>query len=496
MAKKAEERDLSEQFIAKMNACRPKKEAKKDGTRNGTIRVVLSDDEVLGEIKYVLRVGIDPFDELTNGFPFGRISEVFGLENCGKTALMMRTMARFCAKHIYEVVSHRAFDYELKRVNPKKVKLIKCYVDNEHSIDKGRKLTMTDITYDAEGKEITERAYWEKVAVEEADTIEQVFQSLDYFLAIIKAEEKAILDDTPEGEEPDTLVFGLFIVDTVAGTSSKDEINREWGERDFPRAAGKISEGFRRLTNEVARHNVAAIFTNQVRTKFQEKTGGGYTVKFSTPQETDFSTYGGKALSFYATHRVFMFQIPVKYVLIQGEQFAAGYLVGFRTCKNRLGAPMRESRMALVFDQEKGGLHNRLSLLESMIFLRVAELHKDGSISFLFRKHGIETTTFAENVKLDEPEGKKGRSKKVEDPEIEGRYQWLAFHRAHRADLDKLWTFALERAKTIRGLDDNYEPTPEELDQAGAEGEDNDPEPRLHRRKPKSVPGISDEDLT
>ena len=135
MAKRAEEKDLSELFIAKMNACRPKKEAKKDGTRSGMLRVVLSDDEVLGEIRYVLRTGIDCFDELTNGFPFGRISEVFGLENCGKTALMIRTMCRFCAKHIYRVVSHKGFDYELRRVDAKRIRLIKVYVDNEHSID-------------------------------------------------------------------------------------------------------------------------------------------------------------------------------------------------------------------------------------------------------------------------------------------------------------------------------------------------------------------------
>jgi RecA/RadA recombinase len=501
----AKEKDLSEIFISRMIASSPKKEARKDGTRNGSLRIILSDEEILGDIRYVLKTGIEPFDAFTGGFPFGRISEVFGLENCGKTALMVRSMCRFCAKHIYQVVGHKGFDYELERIDPKKVRLIKCYVDNEHSIVRNIKLSITDTTFDAEGKALSERTYWEGVPVEEADTIEMVFMSLEKFLTVIREAETAIQKTAEDkGEEPDTLIFGLFIVDTVAGTSSKDEINRDWGEKDFPRAAGKISEGFRRLTNEVSRHNVAAIFTNQVRTKFNDlQRGSGYKASFGTPQESDFSTYGGRALSYYATHRVFMFRLPIKYTLIKGEQFSAGHLIGFRTHKNRLRMPMREARIVLLFDEEQGGLHNLLSLLESLVFLGAAEMRDDHSFTFLFRQFRLETTTFAENINFAEPEEEKemkrgSRRKKVENPEIDGRYQWLGFYRAHRADLDKLWEAAVKRANTIRGLRENDEPMEESStssDPYSGEDQDNEPPVPAHKRKPKSVPGIADEDL-
>ncbi|MBV5345516.1 MAG: hypothetical protein JZU63_08310, partial [Rhodoferax sp.] len=105
-----------------------------------------------------------------------------------------------------------------------------------------------------------------------------------------------------------------FLVDTIAGTSSKEELAKEWGERDYPRQAQQISEGFRCVTNEISRHNVAMICTNQVRTKFKDlQQGGGYKARFNTPQADDFSTFGGKALAFYSPHRAFMFQVPVQY---------------------------------------------------------------------------------------------------------------------------------------------------------------------------------------
>ncbi len=447
-------KDLTERFVQSINMSRPKK------IGVGTFEFVMCDNEILGDVKYVLLVGNDSYDTFVGGFPFGRISEVFGLENCGKTAMMVRSMCRFQAKHIYEVTSRKGFVYTLKRVDPKRVRLIKAYIDNEGSLEKGFKITIRDVTYDENGKEIVEVTTMEKTGIGLCDTIEQVFMAADKFLEIIEEAEK---DNDDLDEDEKEVIFGLFIVDTVAGTSSKDEIEREWGERDYPRAAGKISEGFRRLRGDISRHNVAMICTNQVRTKFKDQQGGGYHVKYSTPQADDYSTYGGKALSFYATHRVFMFQVPVKYTLVKGAQFPAGYLVGFRTLKNRLRKPGREGRMVLLFDEDQGGLHNSLSLLETMIFLKVAELHDGGQISFKFRKFGIETTTFAENVKLGAEDNPRSR-KRLQDPEIEGRYEWLSFHKAHRADLQKLWDVAVARANATEGLDEFYTPDNEDED--------------------------------
>lgn len=490
MAKKT--KDLTELFVSSINMCRPKK------TGSGTFEFVMCDDSVLGDIKYVLLTGIDDFDEFTGGFPFGRISEVFGLENCGKSAMMLRSMCRFQAKHIYEVIDKKGFIYTLRRVDPKRIRLIKGYIDNESSLEKGFKLGITDVTFDENGQEVIERTMLEKTGVGRCDTVEQVFLAAEKFLSIIAdAEDDEAAAAEKEDRDPD-LIFGVFIVDTVAGTSSRAELEREWGEQDYPRGAGKISEGFRCLTHDFNRHNVAAIFTNQVRNSFKEsQSSGGYRVKYSTPQEKDYSTYGGKALSFYASHRVFMFQVPVKYTLVKGAQFPAGFLIGFRTVKNRLRKPLREARMVLLFDEEQGGLHNVFGILETLIFLKVAELHDSGAVSFKFRKFGLETTTFAENVVLKPKEGDaeapKRRKKRESDPMIEGRWQWKAFYKAHRSDLDRLHRVAIDKANATEGLDEYYQPDADE-------GEDDEnpvpagPTPRRINHR-ASIPGIADEDL-
>lgn len=463
-------KDLTEQFVRSINMSRPKK------TGAGTFEFVMCDDEILGDVHYVLMVGNEPYDTFVGGFPFGRISEVFGLENCGKTAMMVRAMCRFQAKHIYEVVSRNGFIYSLKRVDPKRIRLIKAYIDNEGSLEKGFKITIRDVTYNEKGEEVVEHIAMEKTGIGLCDTVEQVFMAADKFLEIIENAEKENEDEDEDNRE---VIFGLFIVDTIAGTSSKDEIERDWGERDYPRAPGKISEGFRRLRGEISRHNVAAIFTNQVRSNMQQAPAGGYRARFNTPQDSEFSTYGGKALKFWSSHRVFLFQMPIKYTLVKGAQFPAGYLVGFRTIKNRLRKPGREGRMVLLFDEEQGGLHNALSILETMIFLKVAEMHEGGQISFKFRKFGIETTTFAENVKLGAEDNPRSR-KHLQDPEIEGRYEWLSFYKAHRPDLQKLWEIAVARANATEGLDEFYKPE-------SGEDQETDDTP-VRRRRPGSRP--------
>jgi RecA/RadA recombinase len=463
----AKKRDLTEIFVQRMKTHRPKT------AENGTFDFAMSDEEIFGDINYVLLTGNEPYDDIVGGFPFGRISEVFGLENCGKSAMMIRSMCRFQAKHIYRVTSRDGFIHSLEKVDPKNIRLIKVYIDNEGSLEKGFKLRIIDTTYDEKGEEHVEIINMDKTGIGLCDTIEHVFLAADEFLKTIRQAEKE-----NEEEENEEVVFGLFICDTIAATSSKDEIVKEWGKKEYPKGANLISEGFRRLRAENSRHNTAMIFTNQVRTKFNTVQGHGYRAKFNTPQEDDHSTYGGKALSFYASHRVFMFRLPVRYTLVKGAQFPDGYLVGFRTTKNRLRKPMREARMVLLLDETRGGLDNSFSILESLCFLKVAKFNDGGAISFQFRKFGIETTTFAENVKPGQEETLKAR-KKLRDPEIEMRYQWPAFHKAHRSDIEKLWKAAIKKANSSP-LDEFFKP-----DEGEDPGEDEEVEQRsAGRRQP------------
>ncbi|MBV5345515.1 MAG: hypothetical protein JZU63_08305, partial [Rhodoferax sp.] len=188
--------DLTASFVTSMTRRRPTKQGA------AMFDIVMSDEDLLGDVKYVLLTGNEPYDKITGGFPFGRVTEVFGLENCGKTAMMVRSMCRFQAKHIYEVISRNGFIYTVKRVDPKKVKVIKCYVDNEHSLEKGFKITIKDVTYNEKGEEQQERITM-STAVMMADTIDQIFMAVDGFIAKIKEAEEKI-----KADGGDEIVFG------------------------------------------------------------------------------------------------------------------------------------------------------------------------------------------------------------------------------------------------------------------------------------------------
>ena len=128
----------------------------------------------------------------------------------------------------------------------------------------------------------------------------------------------------------------------------------------------------------------------------------------------------------------------------------------------------------------------------------VAE-YKEGKFIFKFKANGVETTTFAEDVMLADPdleaeESKKKVKKKRKEPSIAGRYEWIGFYKAHRNDLDKLWEVAMRKAYETPGLSEFYEPDPEEV--AAGEGEDDEDEefsPPAPRGKKSPAP-VEDDD--
>lgn len=467
--------DLTEVYVSKMRACKPKK------GDHGTFEFEDSENEILADIKYVLTTGITAFDEIVGGFPFGRMTEIFGLESCGKTAMVVRSAIRAQCKHIYEVVARDGSIYKLKRLEPKKMEIMVAYIDNEHSLEKGFKIAIDNIEFDKDGNEIVEKISM-RAAVGRCDTIDMVFKAVDKLIEVIHEREEQLEED-----KEDKLVFGVMIVDTIAGTSSKEEMTKDWGEDDYPRQAKQISEGFRILKNDISRHNIAAIFTNQVRTAMTPVMVGRK-IRYGTPQEKDFSTFGGKALGFYASHRVFMFSMPTKYTLVKGSKFAAGCLIGFRTTKNRLRKPNREGRMALIYDDEKGGLHDIFSKLETLLFLDLAEFHDNGEISFKFKSNGVTTSTFEQHVSLEEQDDRSSKKKKDKNPRIEGRYEWPSFYRAHRSDFDLLWQAAIKKVNTIEGLDGFYPTTANEDN-----GEDDDEEDELPARSRRRSRPVTEE---
>jgi hypothetical protein len=187
------------------------------------------------------------------------------------------------------------------------------------------------------------------------------------------------------------------------------------------------------------------VCTNQVRDAFKQTAPGQRKVHYSTPQNDDYSTFGGKALRFYSSLRVFMFRLNENYRL-SGARFSQGYLIGFRTQKNRQIKPLREGRLVILFE---GGFNNLYSRLETMIFLGIAKYSPSTKrFTMQFAKFGITTSTFqpASSKKsagrsLEEDDD---RGKATNDPELPSKKEWVNFYKDHQADLDLLWLKARE----------------------------------------------------
>lgn len=426
--------------------------AEKEG--NGIIEAVCSSDSILSEVKYVLRTDNAPWDDMTGAFPVGRVVEIFGLEASGKTALMLMTAYMATKGEIYKRIriGDKGNEYKYERLDPDTYEVSVLYIDNEHSLDDSGVIEVN-----GEKSEIV---------VSRCETVEGIFKSIDETIALLqKVEAKS-----------EKLQFLIVIVDTIAGTATKEELGQAWDKDDYSRRPKQLQEGFRNLIQSISRHNVCVICTNQVGDQIGYQAPKG--PKSNEPDWRSFSPPGGKALKFWSTLRVFMWQCSNNYKLVKDDKFQAGIMVGFKTVKNRMLAPFRGGRMVILFDRNgQGGLRADFSLLESLIYFKLAEEDDERNIVFKLKGNGIQPTTFPDLMKALESspaeaeaqDGKKGEKKdRYKDPRITCRAAWPKFYAEHKADFDALWAKAVDMSRTIGGI--NGEPTETETESDGGEG--------------------------
>jgi len=396
------------------------------------IEINLAKNCVLGAVHYVIKTGLDPIDDIVGGVPIGRVIELFGLEACGKTE-MCKTICRHAESgEIYKrILNPNGQTYTLERLDPATYQISVLYIDNEHSLE-----------------EDNTPPHW---LVTRCAHIERIFKTMDDAIRGMDDEEK----------KTGLKQFMIVIVDTIAGTSSKEELTQEWGKDDYARQPKQLREGFRNMIQDINRHNVVMVCTNQVSDKIGYVEYGQKGQAPMVPNHQKFESFGGKALKFWSTWRLFMFQMPIKYSLVKGAQFQAGYIIAFKAVKNRLRKPMREGRIVILFDENQGGLRNDFSIFESMKFMKFVEEDDEGNFVFKFRKNGVPLTTFGSMGKsleeMDE-EAEAGTGKgRYKDPRIPSRAAWPKFYLEHKADFDALWTAAVAFSNTTEGI--NGEPS-------------------------------------
>jgi recombination protein RecA len=384
-------KDTLSRIIGKINKCKPRND------KEGTIEVSRSNQNILSSAKFFIRTGIRSFDDMTTGgIPGGRITEIYGPEGCGKTALSIRACVKGQTGEIYERLPDKTF---VKYDKPYEVSVV--YVDNEQSLDEGDRMVVDGIKAD--------------FAVVRCDTVAQLFKTIDLVLTEVMAIEA----------ETKIKQFVIVVVDTIASTSSTEEMTSEWGKQDYSRQPKQLREGFRIMMRDINRAQMFFIGINQVSDNFNS------TVKKSpyasqVPQEEEFSSFGGKALKFYSSLRVFM-ALAGPYKTSKKQTNPAGLQFEFFVKKNRQGVPLRKGRVVLLFS---GGFSDTYSTLEHLMRQKLITMGSGGDYVFKLSSVGLT----GGNTSLDDMEDGKG-----DELVCPSKDEWPAFLEKHRAVLDKFW---------------------------------------------------------
>jgi recombination protein RecA len=358
---------------------------------------------ILSDVSHVLMIGNKVYDSITGALPFGRIIEVYGIDASGKTALAKKAGIGAQLKNIYKRVvtfgadSVKRTTYE--KLDPDKIDTHVLYIDNEQSFSDDNSLTIEGIKAD--------------FILGRCDTIGQIFDAVERVVKVVEESSK----------DSDREQFILVVIDTIASTSTDGELTQEWGAQDFSRHAKELRGAFRRMSRAINKHNVCLLCINQVSDSFAQKAKKNPN---ALPDENDYATFGGRALKFYASQRIFVQKVPKKFKLHPDNKLEDGLLIEMKTVKNRVKKPLRKGRMVLLFGDEDsagGGFSELYSMLETFLMLDMAK-DEAGTISFRFQANGVTPSTF--------------ESKRA-NPSIDARIEWPGFYNAHKVDFDALW---------------------------------------------------------
>ena len=190
----------------------------------------------LGEVRSALRVTGIPTGSIgldlalnCGGLPKGRISELFGVESCGKTTLALHIIAN------------------VQRSDGRAA----AFIDAEHALDPEYCAGLgVDLDH---------------LLLCQPDTAEQALDTAD---ALVRTGE-----------------FDLIVIDSVAGLVPKVEIDGAIGDAQVGVKARLMSKACRVLTEPVKTNDVALLFINQVRSQIGGFAGtvtpGGWGLKFA-----------------------------------------------------------------------------------------------------------------------------------------------------------------------------------------------------------------------
>jgi len=223
------------------------------------------------------------------GFPVGRVSEITGLEQSGKSLLAAHAL-----------------------LNTQKKGCLAVYIDTENAI-------ATEYL-SAIGLNLKDMLY---IPLE---TVEDIFETVDVIIDKVRSSDK------------DRLV--TIVVDSIAGASTKTEMAADFDKDGYATAKALIiSKAMRKITNLIGRERICLIITNQLRQKLNAPA-------FSDP----WTTPGGKGIPFHASVRLRLSSIGAIKAKREGRDEIVGSRVKAKLVKNRCGPPLRECEYEVYFD--------------------------------------------------------------------------------------------------------------------------------------------------
>jgi recombination protein RecA len=235
-----------------------------------------------------IRTGATVLDcVLGGGWALGRIANIVGDKSTGKTLLAMEAIANFLlhyggGKARYNE-AEAAFD-------PEYADALGIPIDRVNMIDNCK-------------------------------TVEAFYNDVDAFAKGLK-----------KGQP------GLYILDSLDGLSDAAEMERDIGEGSFGAAkAKKLSEFFRRKTQELKETRIALIIISQVRDAIGVTFGGKDTRS------------GGRALDFYCSQTLWLAHTGRLERTVSKIKRVTGVKIRAKNSKNKVGLPFRDCNFEITF---------------------------------------------------------------------------------------------------------------------------------------------------
>ena len=284
-------------------------------SKDSKVAFFLNEDEAPTNVEGWISTGCAMLDvAISNrpygGLPVGRITEITGLEQSGKSLVSAHLLAE-----------------------TQKQGGVAVLIDTETAVSRE--------FLEAIGVDVAKLLYVS------ADSVEQIFEFTETIIEKVRTTQK------------DKLV--TIVVDSVAAASTKNELAADYGKDGY--ATDKaiiISKAMRKITNLIGRQKITLVFTNQLRQKMNAMFGDPWT------------TSGGKALAFHASVRLRLKNMGQIKQKVNGKDKTIGMKVRCQVIKNRMGPPLRAADFEIFFDRGIDNFGSWLGVMKENKLLKQA----------------------------------------------------------------------------------------------------------------------------